>query len=704
MKKLPRTGYHQAMYRAVFTLLVGLMLSLGNGASGLTFKSDGTASNEGYLEAPPSFAEIADTKKLVKFSSNKSGEVNVGQLSRCTAAAYNLYMHLFKCNAGGKKVNVALRDLYKKHIHSLKAYNCYVTGWNHFDKLERLYVQPHQANARCSVETAFYTVDQNKKLLLSLDEKPINAKTSPNNRAPSEFLEPIQIDSRLITLRPIINHARTDFSYDGDWNVCSATEHNLAVMLQKCPLAKNHRAVAVKEAKQRRLREFQCGEDGYQRYQDNIPSQTRRGLNHDWIVADCTDEKIDWTIDQYKRLTAIIDSAPSIETSVVEVAGLSASGSDTQTQETAKPSQTIEIAESTKKQTDNLIVQTPEITIQVASTVGPKGTIKGVAQHIKDLSAIRVDGQSVDYDEKGNFQADVYVPDGGLNVVVEAFDVAGVSASTAVRLDRTIAQSTSLTFKRLNPIQRDVAKNPNALALVIGVANYRETGAKAVYADSDAKVFVDYAAEKLGVPRQRIKFLVNEKANEKEMLLATKRWLARAALPSQSDIYVFFAGHGLASDDGKKMYLLPYDGAPELLDKTAILRDELFADIAQANPRSVTVFLDTCYSGTTRGPDMLIASRPIAIRAKEQAVPEGFTVMTAAAGDQTAKPLEEAKHGMFSYFLMKGMEGDADANQDNQITAGELHAYVQQNVIQQSSGSQTPELQGDAERVLIRFQ
>ena len=101
---------------------------------------------------------------------------------------------------------------------------------------------------------------------------------------------------------------------------------------------------------------------------------------------------------------------------------------------------------------------------------------------------------------------------------------------------------------------------------------------------------------------------------------------------------------------------------------------------------------------------MLIASRPISIRAKESAILQGFTVMTTAAGDQTAKPSEEAKHGMFSYFLMKGMEGDADANQDNQITAGELHAYVQQNVIQQSSGSQTPELQGDADRVLVRFQ
>ena len=69
---------------------------------------------------------------------------------------------------------------------------------------------------------------------------------------------------------------------------------------------------------------------------------------------------------------------------------------------------------------------------------------------------------------------------------------------------------------------------------------------------------------------------------------------------------------------------------------------------------------------------MLIVSRPIVIKAKEQAIPDNFTVFTAAAGDQTANPLQEAEHGMFSYFLMKGMEGDADANQDNQITAGEL--------------------------------
>ena len=59
---------------------------------------------------------------------------------------------------------------------------------------------------------------------------------------------------------------------------------------------------------------------------------------------------------------------------------------------------------------------------------------------------------------------------------------------------------------------------------------------------------------------------------------------------------------------------------------------------------------------------------------------------------------------MFSYFVMKGMEGEADENTDHQITAHELQTYVRRHVVQQSSGTQTPELQGDKDRVLVRFQ
>jgi len=70
---------------------------------------------------------------------------------------------------------------------------------------------------------------------------------------------------------------------------------------------------------------------------------------------------------------------------------------------------------------------------------------------------------------------------------------------------------------------------------------------------------------------------------------------------------------------------------------------------------------------------------------------------------QIARLLKGAQHGLFSYFLMKGMEGDADSDGNNEITARELHAYVRANVVQQSNGSQVPELQGDGEKVLVRF-
>ncbi len=261
----------------------------------------------------------------------------------------------------------------------------------------------------------------------------------------------------------------------------------------------------------------------------------------------------------------------------------------------------------------------------------------------------------------------------------------------------------SIYFEKLISNKNKIRKNSNALALVIGIERYETGIGKAVYAENDSKVFRKFAANNLGVIEKNIKYLSGSNADEKAILLSVKKWLRRAIKKEKTDIYIFFAGHGLASDDGKDLFLLPFDGSPELLEETSISRSKLFRDISSENPRSVTVFLDTCYSGTTRGTDMLIASRPIAIRALEQSIPNNFTVFSAAAGDQTSKPLEEAKHGMFSYFLMKGMEGDADSNNDNKITARELHAYVEQNVVQQSSGSQTPELQGDKDRVLVQF-
>ena len=125
------------------------------------------------------------------------------------------------------------------------------------------------------------------------------------------------------------------------------------------------------------------------------------------------------------------------------------------------------------------------------------------------------------------------------------------------------------------------------------------------------------------------------------------------------------------------------------------------------NPRSVTVFLDACYSGQTREENMILAdARPITIAYEEDSVPEGFTIFSASSGSEISGSLPEAYHGLFSYFLMKGLEGDADSNNDKKITTGELHNYVYSNVTRQAirlGREQTPQLQGDEDRVLVEF-
>ncbi len=61
---------------------------------------------------------------------------------------------------------------------------------------------------------------------------------------------------------------------------------------------------------------------------------------------------------------------------------------------------------------------------------------------------------------------------------------------------------------------------------------------------------------------------------------------------------------------------------------------------------------------------------------------------------------------MFSYFLMKGMEGTADENNDKQITNGELITYLQDNVSKiafSQNRQQDPMLSGDPDQVLMSY-
>ncbi len=368
-----------------------------------------------------------------------------------------------------------------------------------------------------------------------------------------------------------------------------------------------------------------------------------------------------------------------------------------------------ELKAKKKEEKENVASDTkpPQIAITSSNVEDKQGIIEGVVLDNIEVAELTINGEQVKFDKEGNFSYSTFIPQNGKELILQATDSKGLSNEKIVALQRKeISTERILSFTELNPLKLKGKKNENAFALIIGVNNYLYAP-NALYADRDASYFADFVTNVMGITRENIKTLSNTKASQTEIKIALKRWLKGYSAPNKSDIFVFFAGHGLASTDGKELYLLPYDGEPRLLEDTALLRSDIFNTIKNMNPRSVTVFLDACYSGQTREENMILAdARPITIAYEEDSVPEGFTIFSASSGSEISGSLPEAYHGLFSYFLMKGLEGDADSNNDKKITTGELHNYVYSNVTRQAirlGREQTPQLQGDEDRVLVEF-
>ena len=91
---------------------------------------------------------------------------------------------------------------------------------------------------------------------------------------------------------------------------------------------------------------------------------------------------------------------------------------------------------------------------------------------------------------------------------------------------------------------------------------------------------------------------------------------------------------------------------------------------------------------------------------KERAIPDNVTVLSAATAGQISGPIKAKEHGLFTYYLLKGLGGTADANKDKKLTMAELTSYVSAKVKEDAAikgREQTPELQGSANRVLVQW-
>jgi hypothetical protein len=229
------------------------------------------------------------------------------------------------------------------------------------------------------------------------------------------------------------------------------------------------------------------------------------------------------------------------------------------------------------------------------------------------------------------------------------------------------------------PFPTRSAVNPDAVAVLFGVDYYRSLP-RARFAARDASTMRSYVTNVFGVPNDADHVLLRQDGDatqgEFRRAFGETGWLARRVRP-QSDVIVYFAGHGAADRTGAPL-LLPFDADVNYPRETAMQLADLYSALAKLPARRIIVVIDACFSGTSRGGVTLSdGARPIVLSIEQPALlRDGMAVFAAAQGAQTANDLSERQHGLFSYQFFRALRGAADADDDGALTVDEVDMFV----------------------------
>jgi hypothetical protein len=242
---------------------------------------------------------------------------------------------------------------------------------------------------------------------------------------------------------------------------------------------------------------------------------------------------------------------------------------------------------------------------------------------------------------------------------------------------------TKVTYVDVDIVPEQRQEDPNAVAVVIGVSDYREAGVPAVAnAERDARVVEGYLRNVCGVKAANMTALYGRLAGSGDLREAFEK-LPDKVKPG-STVYIYFAGHGTPVGKEGRPMLVPYDATASSETKLYPVADIVRAADNWAAKRTL-VMLDACFAGTDRV--LYAAGERPAVRPDLAALGQGSkcVVLTASAADQTANDLPEVRHGLFTYYLLKALKGDGDADADGWVTMKELADYVRQNVSEEAA-------------------
>lgn len=230
---------------------------------------------------------------------------------------------------------------------------------------------------------------------------------------------------------------------------------------------------------------------------------------------------------------------------------------------------------------------------------------------------------------------------------------------------------------------------PRSYAVVIGISEYQnlppEQQLHFAERDAEAMYSILISPEGGNFRAEHVHRLVGAQATLANVRRELEEWLPSIA-KEEDRVLVYFAGHGFVVEGTP--YLAPYDFDVSNVEQTAYPMATLgrvFGDKIKA--RWKVLLTDSCHSGAI-SPDAEVRTINRSLLDLSRSV---FS-LTASRDRERSFESEDwgGGHGIFTYYVVRGMEGAADENRDGIVTADELAEYVRRNVREATGARQNP--------------
>ena len=215
-------------------------------------------------------------------------------------------------------------------------------------------------------------------------------------------------------------------------------------------------------------------------------------------------------------------------------------------------------------------------------------------------------------------------------------------------------------------------QQPNTFLISIGIGSYRNRQIPSrKFASLDAQIVSNYFQALGGIPASNILLLQDWKAIRSDIDEALLDWLP-PRMNKDTVIIVYFAGLASVSSTGET-FLVPYDGTATTASRAYPMKD-LETSLSRLKAKQTIFLFDGVVS--RMGPDNRTKT------ALPQWNPTGSSTLHVIGTSGIGQGLEDDqhRHGLFTYYLLRAMRGEADTNRDGNVTLGEAVSYLSQKV------------------------